>query len=108
MARKSQLRGAGAASTMTLMLLIGIVVINAFGLFGLESAACRGRTPSTATMGTVQIIGIAAALLAIYTLISFIKRRATFRSLPLEKLAALLAIILSVAWQLVYFIDCTS
>lgn len=106
MARNKKLYRASARQTSTVTLLIAFLAINLAGFVGYENISCQSGRLSPDLMRSLETMLSAATILAVYAMISLIKRRITLRPFPLEGPAALIGLLLSIAWTAVYFLSC--
>ena len=106
MAKNKKLYSASADHSATITLLIAYLAINVFGYIGYQSISCGSGRLAQGLMDSLEMLAIAAAVLAFYGLISLIKRRITLKPLPLEVPAALFSVFASLGYAGFYFLSC--
>ena len=94
--------GQSAATTM----LVAIIIINVLAIVGQNTIGCTGGRLPTDLLKAINWMMIAGWVLGGWTLLSLIKRRFTMSPLPLEFLAGLLGVLVSLAWAVLYFLSC--
>lgn len=94
--------GQSAATTM----LVAIIIINVLAIVGQNTIACSTGRLSPDLLKAIYWMKISSWVLGGWTLFSLIKRRATMKPLPLEFLAGILGVFVSLAWAVLYFLSC--